>query len=89
MRLLGGIERRVREGKEKERGEEKEISRKKIREASNKIKDRKAAEIDGVPGEMWKYEREGIIKWTEEFCKSLERERMAGRVERGGGNSDS
>lgn len=56
MRLLGGVENKVRKGEGKDRRyKEKEISVEEVREAINKLKDEKAAGIDGIPGEVWKY----------------------------------
>lgn len=53
MRLLGGVEHRVREGDGRVReGREKEISKEEIKEAIRKIKDGKAVGVDGIPGEV-------------------------------------
>jgi hypothetical protein len=72
MRLLGGVEHRVREGDGKRgEGEEEEISREEIREAINKIKDGKAAGANGVPGEVWKYGGERVTEWIIEFCNRV------------------
>lgn len=64
MGLLGGVEERmVRGGECRERiGGDEEISRKKIRGALKKMKDRKAAGMDGIPGEVWKYGGESLEK---------------------------
>lgn len=61
MRLLGRVESKVRKGEGKDRRyEEKEISVEEVREAINKLKDEKAAGIDGIPGEVWKYGEEDM-----------------------------
>jgi len=56
MRLLEGVEHRVKEGEgiRREEGEE-EINREEINAAIRKIREGKAAGIDRVPGEVWKY----------------------------------
>lgn len=67
MRLLGGVEERVvsgREGKGRENNREEEISKNEIKEAIRKIKDEKAAGINGIPEEVWKYRGEGLREWA-------------------------
>jgi len=56
-RLLGGVENRVVRGDKRrsEKMEEKDISKEEIRGIIRKIKDGKAAGLDGLPGEIWKY----------------------------------
>lgn len=41
-------------------GLEEDLSREEIRRAMGKLKDGKAAGIDGIPSEAWKYEGEGL-----------------------------
>jgi len=55
-----GVEKRGREGRE---GEEKkrEIDREEIREVMKKIKRGKAAGIDEIPAEAWKYGGEEVL----------------------------
>lgn len=63
MRLLGGVEGRVVRGKKGNRREEdteKEISKEEIGEAIKRLKDGKAAGIDEIPREVWKYGGEGL-----------------------------
>lgn len=72
MRLLGGVEHRIRDGEEKGRDdEEKVISGEEIEEAVRKIKEGKAVGIDGVPGEGWKYGGKEVRDWIEEFCNRV------------------
>jgi hypothetical protein len=72
MRLLGGVEHRVRDRDRKKRKEEKkEISREEIKEAISKMKDGKAAGVDGVPEEVWKYGGEEVIEWAKDFCNRV------------------
>lgn len=49
-------------GIEKARGGEleEELVNEKIKTAMGKMKDGKAAGIDGIPGEVWKYRGEGL-----------------------------
>lgn len=69
MRLLGGVDHRIRDGGGKGRDdEEKVISGEEIEEAVRKIKKGKATGIDEVPGEGWKYGGKEMRDWIEEFC---------------------
>jgi len=45
-----------------EQMEKKDISKEKIRLIIRKIKNRKAARLDGLPGEIWKYGEEEIME---------------------------
>jgi len=63
MRLLGGLEHRVKEGEGRRREEEEEeISREEIKEAIMKLREGKAAGIDGMPGEVWIYGGEELTE---------------------------
>lgn len=65
MRLLGGVEIRMIRGEKRGRTireEEEEISVEEIRKAGAKLRDGKAMELDDIPGEVWKYGREEIVK---------------------------
>lgn len=67
MRLMGEVEIRVVKGnKGKGRGEgkeEEEISKGEIKEAIRKLKDGKAAGMNGITEEAWKYGGEEIEGW--------------------------
>lgn len=57
MRLLGGVKERVIRGKGSNRRkevEEERMSSAEIKRAIGKLKDGKAAEMDGIPNEMWR-----------------------------------
>lgn len=76
MRLLGGVERRVVRGGKRERGkeerkEEEELSMEEVRKAIRMLKDGKAAGIDELPSEAWKYGGEGMEEWVWEFCNRV------------------
>jgi len=65
MNLLEGEEMRDKmkaEQKEKERDIEEEISLGEVRDAIRKLKVKKAAGIDGIPMEVWKFASEDLIK---------------------------
>lgn len=64
MELLGGVEERaVKGGEGQERvGKEEDISREEIKRVLRKMKDGKAAEIDKIPGEVWRYGGEELEK---------------------------
>ncbi|XP_072761238.1 uncharacterized protein [Anoplolepis gracilipes] len=63
----------VRGYRERRRGEEEEeeIGLKEFRGVIGKIKNVKAAGIDGIPGEVWKYRGKGLEKWAWEFCNRV------------------
>lgn len=61
-RVVKGIERDNREG-----GGEEGIGRGKILGAIKRMKDGKAAGIDGIPGEVWRYGGEELERWVEEL----------------------
>jgi len=73
MRLLGGVEHRVRVGEERRgrEGEEGEISGEEIKVAIKRIKERKATGVDGVPGEVWRYGGEDLTDWARDFCNKV------------------
>lgn len=74
MRLLGGVEIRVIRGEKRGRTmgeEEEEISVEEIRKAGARIRDGKAMELDDIPGEVWKYGGEEIVKWMWRFCNRI------------------
>lgn len=63
--LLGGVEKRVvgRERRPENEGEkEEELGREEVRRAIKSLQDKKAAEMDGISGEVWKYGREKMEK---------------------------
>lgn len=61
---------REREGDREEDREEK-LSREEIRDVMNKIKEGKAAGIDGIPGEVWKHGGEEIEEWVWRYCNRI------------------
>lgn len=76
MRVTGGIEKRVikekrreRQGEEEER--ESEISKEELRNAIKRLKDGKAAGLDGVPAEVWKYGGGRMKDWICGFCNKV------------------
>jgi hypothetical protein len=74
MDLLGGVEGRVMMGKRRGGGkgeEERELSRKEIKEALKKMKEGKAMGIDGILGEAWKYGGEELEKWCWSFYNEV------------------
>lgn len=53
----GGIENRMmREKRGREQDKEREICKREIKEAVKRMRNRKAAGIDEIPSEAWKYE---------------------------------
>jgi len=64
--LLGGVERRVVQGKNRRgrREEEEDLRREEIRGILKKVKDGKALGVDGIPGEAWKCGGEGMEEWV-------------------------
>lgn len=71
MRLMRGVDEWVVKGnKRKGRGEEEGISKGEIK-AIRKLKDGKAAGIDGITGEVWKYGEEEIEEWIWEYCNKI------------------
>lgn len=78
MRLLGGIGRKAVKGVRRgsiEEDEEEEIEREEIRRAVRNLKEGKASEIYGIPGEVWKYGEEEMEGWIEEFCNRVWKEK--------------
>jgi len=51
--------------------EERDISKEEIRLIISKIKEGKAAGLDDLPGEIWKYGGEEMIEWTWTFCNKV------------------
>lgn len=74
IRLLGGVEHMVvRKGRrEKKKDEVKRIQARKIKRIIGKLKDGKAAGIDWIPSEAWKYGREKIKEWMWNFCNRVQ-----------------
>lgn len=63
---------------------ESDINRDEIRKAIGKMKDKKAAGIDGFPNEAWKYGG-NLKEWVWDYCNRIWKgEGLAGRLE--GGN---
>lgn len=63
MRLLEGVEERMVRRKSSdriERDEKKDISKVEVRRAIEKLRDDKAAGLDGIPNEMWRYGGKGL-----------------------------
>lgn len=60
-------------GSRKEDGEEG-MSRAEILGASKRLKEGKAAGIDGIPGEIWRYGGEELGRWMEELLNKVWRD---------------
>lgn len=62
MELLGGVEVRVRRGarKGRERDNEEDLGKEEIERVIRGMEDKKAAGVDGIASELWKYGGEGI-----------------------------
>lgn len=72
MRLLGGVENKViGGGGSRTKGDEEGISRQEIKEAVRSIKDGKAAGLDEIPGEVWKYGGKEIEEWVWNMCNRV------------------
>ncbi|KMQ83443.1 axoneme-associated protein, partial [Lasius niger] len=72
MGLLGGVEERVRRGRERRnrREMEKEIEWEEINKIMNNLKLNRAMGLDGIPNEVWRYKGE-LRKWVWEMCKRV------------------
>lgn len=73
IRLLGGVEDMVVKGmmeKKQEDGEEA-LSREEIKRVLGRLKDGRAAGINGVANKVWKYGGEEIRKWIGQFCYKI------------------
>jgi len=66
MRLLGGIEGKVVRGgmEREEEQEEKELEWEEVTKVIERLKDKKAIGMDGIPSEMWKYGGEEMRRWA-------------------------
>lgn len=74
MEVLGGVEGKVERGYRDRRGEEdgeEGIGREEFRRAMGRLRNGKAAGIDEIPGEAWKYGEERLEKWAWEFCNRV------------------
>jgi len=73
MGLLGGVEMKavMGEGRKTRDIEEKEISRKEIKEAMKRIKEGKATGGEGIPGEAWKYGGVEVEEWIWNLCNDI------------------
>lgn len=65
-RVVRGNERGSREGDGEER-----IGRGEILEAIKRLKDGKAAGIDGIPEKVWRYGGEELERWVEELLDRI------------------
>jgi len=72
-RLLEGVENMVVRGdkRRKKKIEEKEISKEEINSIIRKMKNGKAAELDDLPGEVWKYGGKEMMEWIWSFCNKV------------------
>lgn len=72
MKVMVGVEGRVRMEEEKRKMErkvgEKGLGLKETRKAIKEIKVGKAMGVDEIPGETWKYGIEEVEKWIWSFC---------------------
>lgn len=64
--MVRGKERGSRKG-----NREEEISRGEILGASERLKERKAAGIDGIPEEVWRYGGEELGRWIEKLLNKV------------------
>ncbi|XP_071576349.1 uncharacterized protein [Temnothorax nylanderi] len=76
MNLLGGVEGRVRLGKEegreeKEGEEEEEISLEEMRRVVKRLKDGKAMGRNGIPGEVWKRGGKELENWAWKYINRI------------------
>lgn len=73
MELLVGVEKRVRRGiKEgRERDEENELRKMEIERVISGLKNGKAAVVDGIASEIWKFGGEEVREWGREFCNRV------------------
>lgn len=74
MRLLGRVKQKVVRGARRERREEdaeRKIGKEKIMRVIRKLKDGKAAGIDGILSEAWKYGEEKKEQWAWKFCNKV------------------
>jgi len=82
MRLLGGVKDRVvkggRERSQEGEGSEEEISKEEVRRVLKKLREGKAAGVDGIPREVWKHGgAEELEEWViMPIVKKGERERV-------------
>lgn len=53
-----------------------------IKEAIGSIKDGKAAGLDGIPSEVWKYGGKEIEEWIWNLCKKYRRGRVSQKNEK-------
>lgn len=60
----------MRDRRKVENGEEK-IGIEKIREIIGRMKNGKAAGMDGIPEEVWKYGEKELERWAGEFCNKV------------------
>lgn len=66
-KLLGEVKGKVikeEAGITRKRETEVKINREEIRRAIKKLRDRKAASIDEILNEMWKYRGKGLMEWA-------------------------
>lgn len=74
MRLLGGVDNKVRMGEEGRRrgvGEETEIEREELRRVLKSLKEEKAVGGDSIVNEVWKYGGEGLEECVWKFCNRV------------------
>lgn len=58
------------QGRER-RGVEEDISREEIKSVLRRMRDGKAAGMDGIPGEAWRYGGEDMERWIWMFCNRV------------------
>lgn len=74
MGLLGDVWNRVVREDERESMVEdgkEDINRKEMKRTIRRLKDGKAAGIDGLLGEVWRYGRKKLERWAEEFLDKI------------------
>jgi len=72
-RLLGGVEGSVVQGTDRRGSREWkiELEREEIRKILTRVRDGKAVEVDGIPGEAWKYGGEKMEEWVWQICNRI------------------
>lgn len=76
------------EGGGKEKVREKELNRAEIRKTIKRLKNGKAAGIDGIPEKLWNYGREDLEKWMWKFYDTIWNRERVGRVKRRNDSTD-
>lgn len=85
FRRYGGKSGKGKEGRAGHGEKRKEdISRVEIKGMIRKMRDWKAARMDEIPGEAWRYGEDDMERWIWDFCNRIWRERGGQRAGRKG-----